>query len=73
MPDPTLTVREGYEAMVAYLEAACERAPSTDLVTLLGEVRLLQDGSNAHPAAWARWERAIARVRAARPQPEPTG
>lgn len=58
----TLTRREAYAAMFAFLEEVYRRTESDDLGALLGGMSLLQDGGTADPAAWADWEAAVARV-----------
>ncbi len=59
----TLTTREAYAAMFAFLEEVYQRTESHDLGALLGGMSLLQDGGTADPAAWADWETAVRSVK----------
>ena len=55
----TLTVRDAYAAMFAFLEGLYRRTKSDDLGTLLGGMSLLEDGGTADLAYWAEWKTAI--------------
>ncbi len=55
----TLTTKEAYAAMYAYLVELYERTHSDDLGGFLGGMSLLSDGKTADPAAWPDWEEAI--------------
>lgn len=61
MPD-SLTKREAYAAMYAFLEQVYRRTGSDDLGALLGGMSLLKDGGTADPAAWEDWEEAVRKV-----------
>jgi len=55
----TLTDREAFLAMVAFLKVHYERTKSDDVGALLGSLSLLSDGSPADPAAWVDWLKAV--------------
>lgn len=50
-----LTKMQAFNAMVKFLEAYYERTSSSDVGGLLGDLRILNDGSTADPAAWDDW------------------
>lgn len=58
----SLTVRQAYAAMYAYLETLYERTESDDLGGLLGSMSLLEDEGTADPAAWSDWLDAVQKV-----------
>jgi hypothetical protein len=55
----TLTHREAYLAMYAYLLQVFARTQSDDLGALLGDMSTLPDGETADPVAWQDWLRAV--------------
>ena len=59
----SLTKREAYEAMYAFLEALYDRTQSDDIGALLGGMSLLDDGGTADPAVWDEWEDAVRRAK----------
>lgn len=63
MGTSTLTTREAYAAMFAFLEEIYQRTDSDELGSLLGGMTLLPDGGTADPAAWADWEAAVRKVK----------
>jgi len=50
-----MTVRQGFEAMLLFLEGIYQRTGSDDLGALLGDLQMLEDGTTADPAAWQDW------------------
>lgn len=62
MSEPTLTVREGYLAMYAFLESLYRETESDYLGGLLGGMSLLPDGSPADPAVWPDWLDAVVKA-----------
>jgi hypothetical protein len=62
--DDTLTVREAYVAMYAYLRTLHELTGSEELGALLGGMSLLEDGTPADPAVWDDWLRAVRQAKA---------
>ncbi|QRN94139.1 hypothetical protein JRI60_34030 [Archangium violaceum] len=61
--EDTLTLREAYAAMYAYLERLYEVTGSDELGGLLGGMSLLGDGTTADPAAWDDWMKAVRKAR----------
>jgi hypothetical protein len=59
----TLSVREAYLAMYAFLERQRDQTSSDDLGALLGSMSLLPDGGTADPALWGEWLEDVARAR----------
>jgi len=68
----TLTERDAYAAMFAFLEELYRRTASDELGALLGGMSLLQDGGTADPAIWADWEDAVRKAKAGTVQLELT-
>lgn len=50
----TLTEREAFEAMSRFLWQYANRA-GDDLITLLGDIHIEEDGIPTDPAAWDDW------------------
>lgn len=50
-----LNEKTAFNAMVLFLEAYYERTNSGDVGGLLGDLRMLDDGQTADPAAWSDW------------------
>ena len=48
--------------MVLFLESFYERTKSDDIVGLLSDLILLEDGSTADPAAWDDWMKCVHKV-----------
>ncbi|MBO0930511.1 hypothetical protein [Fibrella aquatilis] len=61
-----LTIKEGYMAMIAYLENLNSLVESDELPSFLGSMALMKDGSTMDPAAWEDWIDAVNQVIAAR-------
>lgn len=59
----TISVKDAYRAMLAFLDGAYERTQSDDLAGLLGDWQLTTEGGTMDPAAWGDWLAAIERVR----------
>lgn len=55
----SLSKKEAYLAMFAFLEERYEMTQSDDLGVLLGSMMLLDDGETADPAVWHEWCDAI--------------
>lgn len=55
--------KNAFEAMRLFLEAFYERTKSDDVGALLGDLRLLDDGKTADPAAWSDWLDCVEKVR----------
>ena len=55
----TLTEKEAYEAMYAYLLKIYEITKSDELGELLGSMSTLPDGKTADPAIWNDWVKCI--------------
>jgi len=53
--DEKLTKLEAFLAMTKFLEGYYERTSSDDVGSLLGDMRILQDGNSADSAAWEDW------------------
>lgn len=64
--DDTLTIKEAYVAMYAYLRMLHELTGSEELGGLLGGMSLLEDGTPADPAVWSDWLRAVEQAKAGR-------
>lgn len=60
-----LSEREAFDAMSLFLEQFAARA-GDDLITLLGDVQLQEDGQPTDPAAWADWLACVAQIRSRR-------
>lgn len=63
MPE-TLTVRQAYTAMYAYLEHLYQMTNSDDLGGFLGGMSFLPDGATADPAVWDDWLDAVKKAEA---------
>jgi len=61
-----LTVREAFLAMSDFIWRYAQSA-GDDLVTLLGDTELLDDGEPTDPAAWIDWMRSVERIKAGLP------
>lgn len=61
MNESFLTLDQAFRAMVAFLDQYAERA-GDDLLTLLGDVSLCDDGRPFDPAAWEDWLRCVRAV-----------
>ncbi len=61
--EDTLTPREAYAAMYAYLKGLYDTTGSDELGGLLGSMSLLADGEPVDPAVWADWLRAVQQAR----------
>lgn len=59
----TLTTRDAYAAMFAFLEEIYRRTESDDLGALLGGMSLLEDGGTADPAYWVDWQAAVRKAK----------
>jgi hypothetical protein len=59
----SLTIKDAYAAMYAFLTDVYRRTGSDDVGVLLGGMSVLPDGGSADPAAWADWEAAVRRVK----------
>jgi hypothetical protein len=59
----SLTEKEAFLAMFAFLEGYYETTKSDDVGGLLGGLSLLGDGSTADPAYWQEWQEAIQKVK----------
>jgi hypothetical protein len=57
-----LTDREALDAMALFLDRYAERA-GDDLITLLGDLQLMQDGEPTDPAAWPDWLSCVSDVK----------
>jgi len=58
----TLTIREAYLAMYAFLNIHYERFPPEtegQIAIVMGELSLLDDGKPVDPAAWSDWEKSV--------------
>ena len=55
----SLSTDQAFEAMVSFLEQHFERTKSDDIGSLLGDLRILEDGTTADPAAWVEWLRCV--------------
>lgn len=61
-----LTESQAFQAMTDFLWQYARRA-GDDLITLLGDIELLADGSPTDPAAWEDWLECVRRIRAGLP------
>jgi hypothetical protein len=62
-PQPeSLTDSEAFDAMSLFLNRYAERA-GDDLITLLGDLQLMEDGEPTDPAAWSDWMSCVSDVR----------
>lgn len=59
----TVTDKEAFLAMYAFLEEYYKQTHSDDVGGLLGELSLLPDGGTADPAAWHDWLQAIQKAK----------
>jgi hypothetical protein len=57
-----LTLKQGYLAMYAYLDALQRRTNSDDLAGFLSSMSILRDGTTADPAAWNDWLEAVKKI-----------
>ncbi len=55
----SLSTKEAYLAMFAFLEHRYGMTTSDDIGALLGNMALLNDGGTADPAVWADWLDAV--------------
>ncbi len=60
----TLTDKEAFLAMYAFLKEYYERTHANDVGALLGDLSLLPGGDTADPAAWQDWLQAIQKSKA---------
>lgn len=60
----TLTVKEAYLAMYAFLNELWKRTGSDDLAGFLGGMSFLESGHTADAAAWDDWLDAVKSARA---------
>jgi hypothetical protein len=58
----SLTLKQGFLAMYAFLDAFYSRTKSDDVGGLLGDMSFLVDGGTADPAAWNDWLRAVKKI-----------
>ena len=56
-----LTYRQAFDAMTLFLDQYYERA-GDDLLTLMADLTLLDDGEPQDPAAWEDWLQAVQAV-----------
>ena len=54
-----LTSKEALAAMVDFLEKYYERTGSNDIACILSDLKILDDGKTADPAAWNDWMESI--------------
>jgi hypothetical protein len=59
-----MTEDQAYRTMFLFLEERYLRLPSDGLGTLLGELRILEDGGPADPAIKEEWQRALSMAKA---------
>jgi len=64
--DESLTFKEAYLAMFAYLSATYHQCGGEELGGLLGSMSLLADGGTADPAVWPDWIDAIQKAKSGR-------
>jgi len=55
----SLTYKEGYLAMICFLEKIFHQTKSEDIGSLLGDLQLLEDGCSMDPSSWKDWEDCI--------------
>ena len=60
-PESLISAREGFRAMISFLEEFYARA-GDDFPTLLTDLEIQTDGRPLDPAAWGDWLDAVARV-----------
>jgi hypothetical protein len=60
----SVTDKQAFLAMVAFLQDHYERTGSDDVGGLLGGLSMLPDGSTADPAAWQDWLKALHKCKA---------
>jgi len=53
--DEMLSERQGFEAMLCFLEQYWKRTGSSDIAGLLGSLSIQADGKSADPAMWDEW------------------
>lgn len=61
--EETITIKEAYTAMYAYLKMLYDMTGSDDLGGFLGGMSLLEDGTPADPGVWDDWMRAVKQAR----------
>ncbi len=61
-----LSERQAFQAMAEFLWQYARRA-GNDLITLLGDIELEDDGQPTDPAAWDDWLECVRHVKAALP------
>lgn len=60
MNDNTITALNSFKAMICFLDDYYNKTLSDDIGSLLGDIQLLEDGSNTwDPAAWNDWNLAL--------------
>ncbi|PXF62586.1 hypothetical protein [Kangiella spongicola] len=57
-----ITTKQGYLAMIAFLENYYSLTNADEIGALLGGLSLLPDGSSADPAAISDWDDAVQKV-----------
>lgn len=62
--ESALTPKEGYRAMLYFLEAYFERTKAEEIAALLGGLAFNKDGLTMDPAAWQDWLDAVEQTRA---------
>jgi|HubBroStandDraft_6_1064221.scaffolds.fasta_scaffold3612722_1 hypothetical protein len=58
----SLTLKQGFLAMYAFLDGFYSRTKSDDVGGLLGDMSFLADGSTADGAAWSDWLEAVRKI-----------
>jgi len=56
---PNISLEQGYEAMLKFLEKYYELTGADDIGALLGSMSPLADGKPADSAMWAEWRTAV--------------
>ncbi len=64
--DATLTIREAFLAMSDFIWRFAQAA-GDDLITLIGDTSLMEDGMPTDPAAWDDWLASVERIKAGQP------
>jgi hypothetical protein len=68
---PTLSEREAFAVTTEFLWQYARRGAGDDLITLLADVELLDDGEPADPAARGDWLECVRHVKAGLPPRRP--
>ncbi len=63
----TLSEREAFAVTIEFLWQYARRGAGDDLITLVGDVELMDDGEPADPAAWGDWLECVRHVKAGLP------